>query len=128
MVSSKDAETRRNDYEEKVVIYQRVRIPEYLILDSPSRITKNRFLLTSYRLGENGRYRKIQPADLGRLLSETTNLLFAVSENGRTVHVIDATTGNRLLTPEERATREIEARQAMEAELANLRAELERRR
>ncbi len=40
MVFSKDAETRRNDYEEKVVIYQRVRIQEYLILDPPSRITR----------------------------------------------------------------------------------------
>src|SRR5215210_2547058 len=35
VVSDSDAEMRRNDYERKVEIYQKVRIPEYLIFDQP---------------------------------------------------------------------------------------------
>jgi Uma2 family endonuclease len=61
VVSSKDAETRRNDYEKKVVIYRRAGIPEYLILDPPTSATKGRCLLTGYRLDIAGRYRKIEP-------------------------------------------------------------------
>jgi Uma2 family endonuclease len=43
VVSSKDAETRRNDYEKKVQIYERAGIPEYLIYDPPTRFTKGGF-------------------------------------------------------------------------------------
>lgn len=112
LVSSKDAETRRNDYEKKVEIYRRAGIPEYLILDPPTRATKNRFLLTGYRLDAEGRYRRIEPNPQGYLLSETTHLLFGVAVDGRTPLVVDATTGDQLSTAE--------------AELARLRAELER--
>ena len=61
MVSSRDAKTRRNDYEKKVPIYERAGIPEYLIVDPPTRFTQDRLLLTGYRLGEDGRYRRIEP-------------------------------------------------------------------
>lgn len=62
------------------------------------------------------------PDSQGRLHSETTGLLFAPSEDGSTVRVTDARTGQWLLTPsEERA-----ARKAAEAEVARLRAEIER--
>jgi Uma2 family endonuclease len=122
LVSSIDAATRRNDYEEKVGIYQRVGIPEYLILDPPTSATRDRLLLTGYRLGADRRYRRIEPDRDGRLLSETTNLLFGAAEDGRTVLVIDAATGERLLT----SRQEEEARKAAESELARLRAELER--
>jgi Uma2 family endonuclease len=137
VVSSKDSKTRNNDYEEKVRIYKRAGIKEYFILDPPIQVTRKRFLLTGYRLGEDGQYRKIQPDDRGCLFSETANLLFGISKDGEKVHVIDASTGARLLTEEEerearlaaeaRAAREAEARKAMEAELEKLRAELERR-
>jgi len=136
VVSSKDAETRRNDYERKVEIYQEVRIPEYLILDPPTSRTKKRLLMTGYRLGIDGRYRQIEPDAEGRLLSQTAQLLFGVAEDGRTLQVTDVATGEHLLAPEEvteawkaaekRATREAGARKAAEAENARLRAELER--
>jgi Uma2 family endonuclease len=139
VVSSKDAETRRNDYEKKVQIYERAGIPEYLIYDPPTRFTKGRLLLTGYRLGAGGRYRRIEPDDRGFFRSETTDLLFGIAEDRRTPLVIEAT-GERLLTgeeaaqeaedlaraAEERARREAEARKAAEAENARLRAELER--
>jgi colicin import membrane protein len=155
VVSSKDSKTRHNDYEEKVRIYRRAGIKEYFILDPPIQVTRKRFLLTGYRLEEDGRYRKIQPDDRGYLFSETTNLLFSISKDGSKAHVIDNSTGDRLLTEEEarlaaeeraareakarraaekravlaeaRAANEAEARKALEAELEKLRAELERR-
>jgi Uma2 family endonuclease len=154
VVSSKDAETRRNDYEKKVQIYERVGIPEHLICDPPTRFTKDRLLLTGYYLGMDGRYRRIEPDERGFLHSETTDLLFGIAEDRRTLLVIDAITGERLLADEEaaqeakerareeaqarkaaeeraraaeeQAQSEIEAREAMAAELARVRAELER--
>lgn len=129
VVSSKDAETRSNGYDRKVVIYQRAGIPEYLILDPPTPATKGRFLLTGYRLDAEGRYRKIAPNPQGYLLSETTELLFGVAGDGRSPLIIDARTGERLLTSAEEAAariRETEARQAAESEVTRLRAELER--
>jgi Uma2 family endonuclease len=119
VVSSKDAETRRNDYEKKVEIYERARIPEYLICDPPTRFTRGRLLLTGHRLGADGRYRSIEPDDRGFFLSETTGLLFGIARDGRTPLVVDAATDKRLLTAEE-AAREAEA------EIARLRAEIER--
>jgi colicin import membrane protein len=147
VVSSKDAATRRNDYEKKVEIYERAGVPEYLIYDPPTPVTRGRLLLTGHRLGADGRYRSIEPDDRGFLLSETTGLLFGIARDGRTPLVVDAATGKRLLTgkerarkeaharkaaeeraraAEERARNEAEARKAAEAELARLRAELER--
>jgi colicin import membrane protein len=140
VVSSKDAATRRNDYEKKVEIYERAGVPEYLIYDPPTPVTRGRLLLTGHRLGADGRYRSIEPDDRGFLLSETTGLLFGIARDGRTPLVIDAATGKRLLTGKEaakkarervraaegRAQSESEARKAAEAELARLRAEIER--
>jgi len=147
VVSSKDAETRRNDYEKKVEIYERAGIPEYLICDPPTRFTKDLLLLTGYYLGRDGKYRRIEPDERGFLHSETTDLLFGIAEDRRTLLVIDAITGERLLADEEatqeaeewaraaekraraaeeRAQSEIETREAMAAELARVRAELDR--
>jgi Uma2 family endonuclease len=145
VVSYSDTAIRLNDYEKKVEIYERVGIPEYLIADPPFS-ADDRLLLTGYRLGPDGRYRKIEPdpwGRWGRLFSETAGLWFGVSEDGRTIRIFDAATGERLLNSREEAAarkqeaaarereaqareRETEARKAAEAEVARLRAELER--
>ena len=139
IVSATDSEVRRNDYVEKVKIYQQVGIPEYLILDPPTSATKGCLLWTGYRLGSDRRYRRIAPDGDGFLLSETTGLLFGVEKDGETLRIVDAKTGERLLDPddqafreaearkaaEERADREAEQRKTAEAENARLRAELE---
>ncbi|MFY9822263.1 MAG: hypothetical protein WAM82_12850, partial [Thermoanaerobaculia bacterium] len=62
------------------------------------------------------RYQQIEPDAQGRLLSETTELLFGVSAKGDRIEVFNARTGERLESPaemeiarkaaEERATRE----------------------
>ena len=128
VVSYSDAAMSRNDHETKVELYQRVGIPEYLIVD-PSFSPEDPLRLTGYRLAADGRYRRMEPDSRGRLLSETTDLFFAPSEDRRTIRVGDAVTGEWLLTPseEEEARKAAEGRaRAAETELVRLRAELER--
>jgi Uma2 family endonuclease len=122
VVSPSDPELLRNDYEKKVEIYQRAGIPEYILLDPPRRATKNRLLLTGHRLGIDGRYRQIEPDGEGFLLSATTQLRFGVDQDGKTLVIFDAVTGQRLRTSEELKA----ALEAAEAENARLRAELDR--
>jgi Uma2 family endonuclease len=148
VVSPQYEEIRDNDYVAKVGIYERAGIPEYVILE-PSFTWKDHILLTGYRLSPNGHYRPIEPDAQGRLLLETAGLLFGEDEDG-SVLVVDARTGERLRKPsqieadeetakkraareakarkaaEKRATQEIEARKLAEAEIARLRAELDR--
>ncbi|HET9210786.1 MAG TPA: Uma2 family endonuclease, partial [Thermoanaerobaculia bacterium] len=121
VASFSDAEVYNNDHIKKVDIYQRAGIPEYLIVDPPFP-PEDRLTLTGYRLAPDGRYRRIRPDSRGRLHSETTGLFFAPSEDGSTVRVGDAATGEWLLTPGE----EEAARKVAEAEIARLRAEIER--
>jgi Uma2 family endonuclease len=135
VVSYSDAEMYRNDHDKKVKLYQRVGIPEYLIIDPPFP-PHDPLTLIGYRLAADGRYRRIEPDAQGRLHSETTDLRFAPAADRRTVQVSDGATGERLLTASEEQAgrlREAEARKAAEervreaeAEVAQLRAELER--
>ncbi|HEX4963356.1 MAG TPA: Uma2 family endonuclease [Thermoanaerobaculia bacterium] len=121
VVSPKYAEIRRNDYVEKKEIYERAGIPEYLIVE-PFRLRGIPIRQwTGYRLGPDGRYRRIEPDGEGRLHSETTGLLFGIDEEGSLL-VINARTGERLLDLNQLSS----ARKAAEAEIARLRAELER--
>jgi colicin import membrane protein len=141
VVSPQYEEIRNNDYVDKVEIYERGGVQEYVILE-PSFTWKDHIVLTGYRLGPDGHYERIEPDDHGRLLSETTGLLFGEDEDG-SVLVIEARTGKPLRKPDQleadeeaaqkraareakRATREAEARKAAEAEIARLRAELDR--
>jgi len=137
VASPHDPQVRRNDYEAKVEIYQRAGIPEYVILDSSRSSTKDRLLLTGYRLGIGGRYQRIEPDGDGFLLSETTRLRFGVDQDGKSLAIVDAVTGQRLLqTSKELKTalqeesefrRTAEGRaEAAEAENARLLAELDR--
>lgn len=114
-VVSNDPEARHKDHIEKVVIYERARVPEYLVVDPPYPGIPPHGPMIGYRLDATGRYQPIEPDAEGRVLSLTTGLWFGLSPEGRTIELIDAETGERLLTPEE--TR---------AELTKARAELER--
>lgn len=135
VVSPKKAEIRRTDEVDKVALYERVGIREYLMVHLPRRST-SRLRLTGFHRGADGSYQPIQPDEEGRWHSETTGLSFAVSPAGDEIDIFEAATGRRLLTPveeeesrraaEEEAQREAEARRAAEAELARLREEIER--
>jgi len=122
VISDGDARIRNTDLVDKVDVYERVEIPEYLIVDPPGPATQDRFQLILYRLDAEGRYRRIAPDAEGRLLSETTGVRFAISPEGDRVLLFDAATGERLLTSAEEET----ARRNAEAELTRLRAELGR--
>ena len=170
VVSPKYAEVRDNDYVKKKDLYERVGIPEYLMVEPypvPETLRRHPIKIRhwiGYRLGRDGHYQTIEPDGEGRLLSETTGLLFGIAAD-RYFEVTDARTGKVLLNQSqlaaaqrateeradqeaqraereaearvaaeeraaqeaERAAREAAARKAAEAELARLRAELERR-
>ena len=129
VVSPTDSRIRRVDEEEKVGLYARVGVAEYILEDMPRPATGWRYRLRGYRLDRERRYRDIVPDAQGRLLSQTTGLLFGVSPQGDRIEVTVAATGERILYPIEEA----EARQAAEerartaeAEVDRLRRELER--
>jgi Uma2 family endonuclease len=122
VVSPFDARIRRTDEVDKVSLYQRIGIPEYLLVDLPRRGTGRRFRVRGYRLSPAKRYQAIEPDDQGYLLSETTQLRFGVPPKGDRVDIFDVRTGERLRTPLE----EEEGRKAAEKEIQRLHAEIER--
>lgn len=128
VLSPRDPRIRRVDEEDKVGLYARIGVKEYILEDMP-RPSTGRYRLRGYRLDRKGRYRDIQPDAQGCLASLTTGLLFGVSPRGDRIEIFVAATGERLLYPIEEA----EGRQAAEeraaraeAEVARLHRELER--
>ena len=136
IVSPRDRRVREMDEKDKFLLYQRVGIPEYVLIYPPGRATSHRFFLKGYRLGPGKRYVEIAPDAKGRLLSQTTGLKLGASPKGDRVEVFDARTGKRLPTPleleearraaEEKTAKEADARKAAEAELKRLRSEIAR--
>lgn len=141
IVSPRDARIRRTDEVDKVQLYQKVGIAEYLLVDLPRRATGHRFRLKGYRLGAEGRYRPMEPDADGFFLSTTTQVRFGVSPTGDRIDLYDALTGVRLLSSleeeegrkaealarqaaEKRAAAEAAARRTAESELERLRAEI----
>jgi Uma2 family endonuclease len=122
VVSPSNARIRQTDEVDKVKVYEKVGIQEYLLVDLPRRANGHRFQLKGYRLGPDRRYLPMQPDAEGRYVSEATSLAFGVSPDGGKIHVFDLETGERLLADEEQE----EALRAQREELARLRAELER--
>jgi colicin import membrane protein len=122
VVSFSNAAIRNTDLVDKVELYEREKIREYLALDPPLQANAHRFQWIGYRLDDDGRYRTIEPDAEGRIVSETTGLAFGVSSDGKTTLVFDARTDERLYTSSERAAQEAE-RAAREAERAAREAE-----
>jgi hypothetical protein len=116
-VVSDEPEHQRADHHDKVAIYERAGVPEYLILDPPTPFGKA-CRWTGYRLNAAGRYEPIPSDAEGRLLS-ATGLRFGVASDGKSIQLMEAATGELLLSS-------AEGRRKAEAELARLRAELDR--
>jgi hypothetical protein len=106
----------------KVGIYQQAGIQEYIIVDAHFEEDDAAVELKGYRLVE-GEFQPMTPDAQGSLVSETTGVRFGLDAVQRRLILTDAVTGERLLTDEE----EYEARLAAEAELARLRALLDKR-
>jgi colicin import membrane protein len=110
IVSPTDPRIRETDEVDKVLLYARVGIPEYLLVYTPREETGHRFQIRGLRLDADGRYQPIAPDEEGCILSETTGLRFRVSPAGNRIEVFDARTGERLLSARE----EEEGRKAAE--------------
>lgn len=143
VVSPRDRRIREVDEKTKPGLYERIGVREYLLHDLPRRANGWRVRWTGYRMDESGRYQPIEPDAQGRLVSETTGLFFGTNAAGDWAELIDAATGERLLSSleeqegrlraeemlqqeTERRRREAKARRAAEAEVARLREELKR--
>ncbi len=115
----------RPDLFDKVFIYQRAGIDEYIIIDSGLREGRTAvdYIVGGYRL-EGERYRPIQPDENGFVLSRVANLLFGPSGDHQKFHVLDAKTRTRILSDRERAEAE---RERAEAEHKRAEAEHEAR-
>ena len=130
------ARIREVDEKTKPGLYERIGVREYLLLDLPRRANGWRVRWAGYRMDEAGRYQPIEPDAQARLFSETTGLLFGSNAAGDWAELIDAGTGQRLLSSleeqegrlraEEALRQETERRRAAEAEAARLRKELTR--
>jgi Uma2 family endonuclease len=118
---------RRVDEVDKVEVYSRVGIPEYLLIDLPRRGNAFRLGIKGYRLNAKGRYAPIEPDAQGHLPCMAVRLRFFIE--GDRVRVIDDRTGQPLLYSDEEVARrkaEAVARKVAEAEVVRLREELER--
>lgn len=114
-IVSDAAGLRRVDEVDKVKLYEKAGVRDYLMAELPRPATGDRFRLLGLRLGPDGRYQPMQADQKGRLLSEATGLCFGVSAEGDRIEVFDDRTGERLRTLTD-----------AEAEIERLRAEIER--
>ncbi len=100
VISTTHKEYREKDERDKVRIYERAGVAEYLIVDPAGYGKGEPYLLTGYRLDVAGRYQRIAPDARGALHAETASLYF-VSDAERGVFVEVAETGERLLYSDE---------------------------
>jgi Uma2 family endonuclease len=124
--------TWEEDFNGKKDLYERLGVEEYLLHDPLGEYLRPP--LQGFRL-EAGRYRRIEPAADGSLLSCTTGVIFRPLDRG--LRLIDTATGEPLPSPNEvrlerdrERERRLEAEErarAAEEELNRLRRELERR-
>src|SRR6185295_13753106 len=113
IVSPSSKAIRRVDEVDKVEVYSRAGIPEYLLIDLPRRGNKHRLGLKGYRLTAEGRYSPIEPDARGHLLCKAARLRFFIE--GNRVRIIDDRTGQPLLYSDEEAARRQAAEEAREA-------------
>jgi Uma2 family endonuclease len=107
--------TKKKDLVTKPALYARLGVPEYFLFDPTEEYLDP--MLQGYRM-TGRRYVPIAADAAGALLSEQLGLLLRAE--GRQLMLYRLDSGQRLLS-------EAEARQAAEAEVARLRAELRRR-
>ncbi len=101
---------------DKKNLYQRLQVPEYFIFDPLVEYLDPP--LRGFRL--RGRtYRPLKPAAAGSLVSKELGLRLV--PEGTLLRLIDARTGEKVLTKDERIEQERREKQALEAEVARLR-------
>ncbi len=117
---------REPDREDKVEIYEQAGVEEYVIIDPWLDDEGNvAYEVLGYRLQE-GMYIEIEPDERGRIYSATNNVWIGVTEERDDFFVIDARSGERILSDKERADMAEAQVQALQAEVAQLREQLAR--
>ncbi len=107
----------------KVEIYQRAGVKEYIIINPQQKRKSRAFELMGYRL-EHGRYKRIEPDRDGRLLSQTTGVLFGLKGQAkRKIELINAATGKPLLSNREEKARAVQAESLAQTESIRANAE-----
>jgi Uma2 family endonuclease len=114
--------TRQEDLVKKRALYERIGVEEYYLYDPLAEYLNPPF--QGYRL-EDGQYRAVESGADGAFISASLSLHLRLMD-GR-LELFDAATGERLLSPSERAQAEGEARRAAEARVAELEALLRER-
>lgn len=129
IIETTSPKTRRKDLIDKPKLYAQLGVKEYFMLDPEEDYLEP--ALQGHRLSVDG-FVQIKPDETGALVSEELGLRLRAEEGVLMMYRLD--TGERLMTAEERADLEAEARQAeaearraAELELARLREELRRR-
>lgn len=110
--------TQKEDVSDKMQTYEQLRIPEYFLFDPTGDYLKP--TLRGYRITPIGMYSPIAPQEDGRLISEQLGLELVAA--GVRLRFFNPVTQRFLLTLAEENQTRLEA----EAEIARLRAELER--
>jgi len=111
---------QQRDKEEKVIVYARLAVPEYILVDVTGAYLPERLLLK--RLQSDGTYRDERDTDGG----VTSNLGFRlIIEADSQVRVLDVVTGRKYVRPRE-AQAEADARQAMAEKIRVLQEEIEK--
>ncbi|MCP4663184.1 MAG: Uma2 family endonuclease [bacterium] len=131
------------DYSFNRDLYEKAEVEEYLAIEVLGEYLSSPFKLTGYRLDGQGCYQPIKADSQGRLRLSTVGLIVGPDAGGWGLEVLDAHSGERLLTGDEAEAarqreaaarqvaeaarqREAAARQVAEQRVAELEAELER--
>ena len=116
VVEVTSAETLETDLVTKKIFYAAIGITEYLIIDLLSQESDD-WQLSGYRLGKSPFYAAITPDADGGLTFTSIGIRF-VATGYRRLDLYDATTGERLLTPDEQRTQAKAQQTRAEAEKA----------
>jgi len=111
---------KEKDYEDLPEIYEKAGVGEYVTVEALGDYLSGPYELAGRRMGDDLRYHEIPPDTDGRIQLESVGLWLAPDPDGWGLEIADRATGRRVLTPEEE-------RLALEARLARLESELERR-
>ena len=119
ILSERSAQQR--DLREKAVVYARLGVAEYILVDVTGRFLPQRLLLK--RLQPDGSWQDEQDADGG--VTSRLGFRLLIDPDGR-LRVLDAATGKRYIRPDEAETAVAEARRQAEQRIRELEAELAR--
>jgi len=121
VVEVTSAETLENDLITKKLFYAAIGIQEYLIIDLLAKESTD-WQLSGYRLGTSPFYEEITPDADGGITFTSIGIRF-LATGQRRLDLYDATTSERLLTPDEQRTQAKTQQTRAEAEKARAEAE-----